>query len=160
MQDAAVVAVQALDEVFDLSVFACECFEGIFGDCRRVGGEVQVGIVQRLGQQQFVQFVVVFQVLFVAAFGDFVQRRLGDVDMAAFDEFGHLPVEEGEQQGADVCAINVGIGHDDDAVVAQFFRVEVVFADAGAECGDEGADFGGAEHFVKACFFDVEDFAF
>jgi len=42
VQDTAVVAVQALDEVFDLPVFACECFEGFFGDGRRVGGEVQV----------------------------------------------------------------------------------------------------------------------
>ena len=57
-------------------------------------------------------------------------------------------------------AVHVGIGHDDDAMVAQFGGVEVVFADAGAERGDQGADFRRAEHFVEAGFFDVEDFAF
>ena len=35
------------------------------------------------------------------------------------DQFGHLAVEEGQQQGADVGAVDVGVGHDDDAVVTQ-----------------------------------------
>ena len=36
-------------------------------------------------------------------------------------------------------AVDVGVGHDDDAVVAQFVDVEVVGADAGAEGGDQVA---------------------
>ena len=50
---------------------------------------------------------------------DLVERRLGDVDVAALDELAHLAVEEGEQQGADVGAVHVRVGHQDDAVVAQ-----------------------------------------
>ena len=48
--------------------------------------------------------------------------------MAALNQVGHLTVEEGEQQSANVRAVDVGVGHDDDAVVAQFVDVEVVGA--------------------------------
>jgi hypothetical protein len=65
--------------------------------------------------------------LFLAGL-DLVQRRLGDVDVAALHQLGHLAVEEGQQQRADVRAVHVGVGHDDDAVVAQLGDVEVVVA--------------------------------
>jgi hypothetical protein len=45
-------------------------------------------------------------------------------------ELGHLAVEEGQQQRADVGAVHVRVGHDDDAVVAQLVGVEVVAARA------------------------------
>ena len=38
-------------------------------------------------------------------------------------------------------AVDVGVGHDDDLVVAQLVDVELVAADAGAERGDQRADF-------------------
>ena len=62
-----------------------------------------------------------------------VERRLRDVDVAALHQHRHLPVEEGQQQGADVRAVHVGVGHDDDAVVAQLVGVEVFSADARAQ---------------------------
>ena len=83
-----------------------------------------------------------------AVFG-FVQRRLGNVDVAAFDQLGHLAVEEGQEQGADVRAVHVGIGHDDDAVVAQFFGIEFFFADACAQSGNQRGDFLAGQHFFK-----------
>ena len=46
------------------------------------------------------------------------QRRLGHVDVAAFDQIVHLAVEERQQQRADVRAVDVGVGHDDDFAVA------------------------------------------
>jgi hypothetical protein len=55
-----------------------------------------------------------------------VERRLRDVDVAALDQLRHLPVEERQQQRADVRAVDVGVGHDDDAVVAQLVEVELV----------------------------------
>ena len=70
----------------------------------------------------------VLEVLLVLAVLDLVQRRLRDVDVPAFHQHRHLPVEEGQQQGADVGAVDVGVGHDDDAVVAQLGDVEVVLA--------------------------------
>src|SRR5260370_24146414 len=53
-----------------------------------------------------------------------------------------------------------GGGHDDDAVIARLLRVELLGADAGAERGDERADFGRAQHLVEARALDVEDLAF
>src|SRR3546814_1420165 len=61
-------------------------------------------------------------------------------------------------QGADVGAVDVGVGHDDDAVVAQLVRVVLVAADAGAQRGDQGADLVGRQHPVEARALDVEDF--
>ncbi len=46
--------------------------------------------------------------------------------MAAIDQLPHLAVEQRQQQGADVGAVDVRIGHDDDAVVAQLVDVEFV----------------------------------
>jgi len=70
-----------------------------------------------------------------------------------------VPEEEREQQGADVGAVDVGVGHEDDLAVADFGRVEVVLRDACAEGSDHAADFFVGKHFVVAGFFDVEDFA-
>ena len=60
---------------------------------------------------------------------------------------------------ADVRAVHVGVGHEDDFAVADLGGVEVVLADAAAERGDHGADFLVAEHLVVAGLLDVEDFA-
>ncbi len=87
------------------------------------------------------------------------QGRLSDVDMATGDEFGHLAEEEGEEEGADVAAVHIGVGHDDDFLIAEFGGIEVV-ADAAAQGLDEDADFFKAQDFVEAGFFDVDDFAF
>ena len=56
-------------------------------------------------------------------------------------------------------AVDVGVGHDDDLVVAQFLDVEIVAADAGAHRLDEGADLLGGEHAVEAGALDVQDLA-
>ena len=48
------------------------------------------------------------------------------------DQLRHLAVEEGDQQRGDVGAVDVGVGHDDDLLVAQVL-VAVVRAGAAAE---------------------------
>ena len=55
-----------------------------------------------------------------------------------------------------MAAVDVGIGHRDDAVVAQFFVFET-FADTSAQSGDQVPDLLRREHFVEAGFFHVED---
>ena len=55
-------------------------------------------------------------------------------------------------------AVDVRIGHDDDAVIAQFVRVVLVATDAAAERGDERRHFLRREHLVEARFLNVEDF--
>src|ERR1019366_6556017 len=75
--------------------------------------------------------------------------------MPVVDELGHLAKEERQQQGANVAAVNVGVGHQDDLVVANLGDVEIRF-DAGPNGGDEGLDFGVLENFVGARLLDVQ----
>ena len=56
--------------------------------------------------------------------GDLVQRRLRDVDIALVDEGGRQAVEHGQHQGADLVAVHIGIGTDDDLVVPQVVQIE------------------------------------
>jgi hypothetical protein len=79
--------------------------------------------------------------------------------VAALDEHRHLAVEERQQQRPDVRAVDVRVGHDDDAVVPELLDVEVFDADAAAERRDERADLVGAQHLVEAGLLDVEDLA-
>jgi hypothetical protein len=51
--------------------------------------------------------------------GQPVERRLGEIEVPAPDDFGHFLEEEGHQQGGDMRAVDVGVGHDDDPVIAQ-----------------------------------------
>ena len=105
------------------------------------------------------QLVFVFQIALGFAARRLVERRLGDEDMAALDQFRHLPVEEGQQQRADMGAVHVGVGHDDDLVVAQLVGIELLAPDAGAQRGDQGGDFLARQHLVEARALDVEDLA-
>src|SRR3546814_3573939 len=75
---------------------------------------------------------VVLQIDLAASLRDLVERRLRDVEMAVLDDLGHLAIEEGQEQRADMRAVDVGVGHDDDLVIAQLVDREFV-ADAGAE---------------------------
>ena len=89
--------------------------------------------------------------------------------MATLNQLGHLAVEEGQEQRADVRAVHIGIGHDDDAVVAQLVDVEVVgprlarlgahLANAGAQSCDEGQNFIAGEQLFVTRFFHVQNFA-
>ena len=83
-------------------------------------------------------------------------RRLGDVDVAEVDELGHIAVEERQQEAADVRAVDVGIGHDDDAMVAGLLGVEVL-ADVGADRGNERADGVGGQRAVQAGTLHVQN---
>ena len=62
-------------------------------------------------------------------------------------------------------SIHIGVSHDDNAVVAQLGDIEPALlglapADAGAQRGDQGADFGAAQHAVETRPLDVQDLAF
>ena len=58
-----------------------------------------------------------------------------------FDELAHVAEEKREQERANVAAVHVRVGHQNDFVVAQLAGVEIVLADAGAERGDDGSEF-------------------
>ena len=77
----------------------------------------------------FVEDVVLF--LFVVGVEellsplDLVQRRHGDVHVAALQELPHVAEEECQEKGPDVRAVHVGIRHDDDLPVAELGDVEL-----------------------------------
>ena len=90
--------------------------------------------------------------------GQLVEGGHGGVDVALLDEGPHEAEEEGEQQGTDVGAVHIGIGHDDDLVVAQLARVELV-PDAGAQGGDDGLELVVAVDLVGPGLLHVEHLA-
>ena len=126
-------------------------------------GQGQRGAIKARINEIILERLAILQILLGGAALHLIKRRLGDIEIAAVDHLGHLAVEEGEQQGSDMGAVDVGVGHDDDLVVAQLVDVEAfaifVAADAGAECGDQRADFGRRQHLVEAGALDVEDFS-
>ena len=88
-----------------------------------------VEVLDPLAHEQLLELRFLLDVLLLVADLDAVERRHGDVDVAALDQLLHLAVEEREDQRADVRAVDVGVGHHDHAVVAQLLEVELL-ADA------------------------------
>ena len=129
--------------------------EGLAGNARRIRIDVQRRAIQSCGGEVGVERGVVFEILVLFALGDLVQRRLRNVDMAALDQFSHLTEEKGQQQRADMRAVDIRIGHDNDAVVAEFFWIELLGTDAASQRGHQGADFRRSEHLVEARLFDI-----
>ena len=59
-----------------------------------------------------------------------------------------------------MCAIHIGIRHDNDLVIAQLTNIEIVAIALGksaAESVDHGLDFGVGQYFVNAGFLYVQD---
>ncbi len=128
------------------------------GRCLRMG--IEGGLFQgRLGEVP-TQGLVVLQVVFLFASLRLVQGRLGNVDVAALNQGAHLAEEKRQEQGPNVGAVHIGVRHDDNAVVAQLFWVELVDPNSAPERCNEGPDLLRGEHFVKTGLFYIEDFAF
>src|SRR5437899_1721519 len=54
-------------------------------------------------------------------------------------------------------SIDIGVGHDDDFVIAQLRRVEIILTNTCTERGDHSHDFLMREHLVVSRFLDVEN---
>ena len=107
---------------------------------------------------QLVAMGVVAGIELARALGQPVKRRHGEIEMAGLDQFRHLPVEKGDQQGGDMGAVDVGVGHDDDFLVAQLVFL-VMRADAAAERLDEIGQLLVAGELVARGAGDVQDLA-
>ena len=121
--------------------------------------EAHLALLHRALEQERVERVLVLQVALALPDLGLEERGLGDVEMPSLDELLHLPVEEGQEQGADVAAVHVRVAHHDDAVVTQLRHVEVVGSHPGAEGGDDVEDLLAREGLVEARFLDVQDLA-
>ena len=136
----------------------------MFHQRRQIGAAARAG---RRGEHQIagasfdkiiLQRRIVLQIDFRTAARDLVERRLGDKQVPAVDQRRHVAEEEGEQQRADVGAVHIGVGHDDDLVIAQFFEVEFR-PDTGAQRLDQRTDFTASQHAVEPGALYVQDLA-
>ncbi|MNH97547.1 hypothetical protein D3C73_502480 [compost metagenome] len=84
------------------------------------------------------------------------QRRLGDVNIARFDNLPHVAVEEGQQQCSDMGTVDIRIGHDNNLMVTGFGQIKII-TDAGSQSGDNRPYFGIGQYTVKPRFFNVQD---
>ena len=130
------------------------------GEARRLAVAVgDLDVAQPLAQQDALELAVVLEVERLAAAElEPVERRLGDVDVPRLDHRQHVPEEERQDQRADVRAVDVGVRHRHDLVVAQALEVELL-ADAGVDRRDHGLDLDVREDLVDPRLLDVEDLA-
>ena len=125
-----------------------------------VGDGMQRNITSAEVDENFREIVVVLHVFGALFPRHEIQRRLGDVKVATFDQVRHVTAEKCQQQGANVRSIDVGVGHDDDFVIADFLDVERAFhiaiTDAGTNRGDHRLNLLVLQCAVEAGFFDVD----
>ena len=155
---AVVAAVQPVEDVADRACVLNQLAQ-VGARALLAGGKAQNRIVESGRDQIVLKRALILEVLLRLCAVDLVERRLRNVDVAALDELFHLPEEKRQQQRADVRAVHVRVGHDDDLVVAQLVRIEFVASDSGAERRDQRADFLARQHLVEARALDVEDLA-
>ncbi len=151
-------AVQLAEKLLDLPPLLHLAHQGgplVLGAVRQGEGPA----VQGLLEEELLQGPLILEVLLGLALLHLVERRLGDVEVAAEHQLWHLAVEEGEQQGADVGAVHVRVGHQDDLVVAEVLDLELLLADARAEGLDEEPDLVVAQDLVEAGLFHVQHLA-
>ena len=68
------------------------------------------------------------------------------MQIATFDGRSHMTKEKGQEQGADMRPIHIGVGHDDDAVITDLLNVKVVTTNTSPKGCDEHLDLLAAEH--------------
>src|SRR5262249_50881457 len=119
------------------------------------------GVAQRRVDAIGFERRIVFEVnrLCIAALQT-IERRLRDVEITLLDQVAHLAEKKRQEQRTDMAAVDIGVGHDDDAVIARLRGLEILAADAGAERLDQRADLGRGQHLVEAGALDIEDLAF
>lgn len=100
-------------------------------------------VLNRLVDQIIFHCAFVFQINIRIAAARAIQRRLRDINISPFDQFGHLAEKERQQKRADMRSVNVRIGHDNDFMIPAFVRVKIIAADSGAERRNHRADFRG-----------------
>ena len=107
-------------------------------------------------EKELRHFLLVLQVRLLLPFDDLEERRLGDVEESAVDQLRHVAEEERQEQGADVRAVDVGVGHDRHGVIADLGDVEVL-PDPGPQDRDQRPDLGEPEDLVQPRLLDVQD---
>ncbi len=102
-------------------------------------GDLDLALALEQAVQKFIPMGLVAGIGDGVPAGQAIERRLGDIEMVVGDQLRHLAIEEGHQERRDMGAIDIGIGHDDDPLVAQGV-VAVLGADAAAQGLDQVAE--------------------
>ena len=131
---------------------------GQFARPARAARGLQHAALQALFGQIAIVGGLILEIDFRFAARHLVERRLRDEEVPGLHDLGHLAVEEGQQQGADMRAVDIGVGHDDDLVIAQFVEREFV-AQARTHRLDQRADFLRGNDPVEPGALHVQDLA-
>lgn len=86
---------------------------------------------------------------------NFIERRASDIYKATFHQGPLITEEESEDQSANVGAINIGIGHDNDAVITQILLIKFLAFNTQAQGCDQGLDFRIFIDLGVVCFFNI-----
>ena len=129
------------------------------GDRRPRARHLHAGPLHPRGEEELLELALVHEVLLHLALLDLEERRLRDVEVARVDDRIHVTEEEGQQQRPDVGAVDVGVGHQDELVIAQLAEVELFRPDPRAHRRDEQANFIVGEDLVVARLLRVDDLA-
>src|SRR3989337_161137 len=89
---------------------------------------------------------------------DAIERRSGNVDKIVLDKRWHVAIKKCEKQRTDMRAVDVGVGHDNDLVIAQFFEVEIVNSNSTAKGRNHRADLLVLQDLFQPRFFYVQNF--
>ena len=109
------VGAQARRPAFELVQRPLEAAVARLGELdRRAVARSDLDLREALAHEQALELRVLDEVRLLLAELHEVQRRHGDVDVPAVEELLHVPVEEREDERADVRAVDVGVGHHDD----------------------------------------------
>ena len=153
-----------VDALVELLAEAASCRDArddlreVFASDRRAIAREQRGLFRHAREQVLLESGLVLQIHLGLALLDFVEGRLRDVDVTLFEQLVEVTEEEREEQRANVRAVDIGIRHDHDLVIAELVVV-LLFADARTERGDERGQLGRAEHAIEADLLDVQDLA-
>ena len=136
--------------------------EAVGFDFGAVGDVAQADLAGAEFEQDSVHFGIALHILLALFARHLIQRRLGDINVAALHQLRHLTEKERQQQRADVTAVHVSIGHDDDFVIAELFEIEAalhlaVATDTGADGGDHGLDFLIREDLLQPSLLGVDE---
>ena len=66
-----------------------------------------------------------------------------------------MAIEESQQKRTNMGSIDVGVSHDNDFMIAQFFQIKAICANAAAQGRDHRPHFFVLQNFFKTRFFNV-----
>src|SRR6266540_3589781 len=94
-----------------LLVAPAEALPARLGQLARLAvGVDELELLELVAEQDLLQLRLLLDVDLLPPVAHLVEGWLSDVHVARLDQLRHVPVEEGEHEGADVRSVDVGVG--------------------------------------------------